>query len=81
MMVPTQEAYRDLIVTEHGKLNSKYPFRYKRFIVSGDGSHTALQTDLLYLQEANGTPLDVWLDDFLRRSHHWKDIVEDFIPL
>jgi hypothetical protein len=81
MNVPTQEAYRDIIVTEHGKLHDSFPYRYKRFIVSGDTSHTALQSDLLYLQEANGTPLDVWLDDFLRGSWYWADIVEDLTPV
>ncbi|MBW2292988.1 MAG: hypothetical protein JRG94_11870 [Deltaproteobacteria bacterium] len=79
--VPTQEAYREIIVTEHGKLHDAYPHRYKRFIVSGDTSHTALQFDRFYEQEANGVPLDVWTDDFLRRSHDWKDIVEDFVPV
>ena len=81
MNVPTQEAYREIIVTEHGKLHDAHPGRYKTFIVSGDSSHTAIQSDLLFTQDANGTTLDVWMDDFLRRSFHWKNIVEDFVPL
>ncbi len=81
MSVPTQEAYRDLILEEHDKLHEAYPLRYKRFIVSGDDSHTAIQSDLLFEQDANGTPLDVWMDDFLKRSWHWQDIVEDFVAV
>jgi hypothetical protein len=36
--------WRNLWVTEHGKLNAAYPDRYKRFFVAGDDNHTALQT-------------------------------------
>jgi len=79
--VPTQEMYRNLIVTEHGALNAAHPDRYKRFIRSGDQSHTALQTDLFYLGEADGVPLDVWTGDFLVPRPFWIDIVEDFVPL
>jgi hypothetical protein len=79
--VATQEACRDIIVTEHGKLHDKYPHRYKRFIVSGDASHTAWQSDLFYEQEVDGTPLDVWTNDFLKHNFWWRDLVEDFIPL
>jgi hypothetical protein len=79
--VPTQELYRDLILTEHGALNTAHPIRYKRFIVSGDDSHTALQSPLFYSQEADGVPLNEWADDFLGQWWLWVDIVEDFIPL
>ncbi len=72
--------YRDLIVTEHGLLNAAHPWRYKRFIVSGDGSHTALQGNLFYSQDANGVLLSDWTDDFLRRRPSWTDIVEDYVP-
>ncbi len=73
--------FRDLILTEHGALNMKYPFRYKRFIVSGDDSHTALQSNLFYNQTANGTVLRDWTSDFLKKPLRWKDIVEDFVPV
>ena len=79
--VPTQAQYRALILSEHGKLNDAHPLRYKRFIVSGDDSHTALQTPLFYSQEANGVPLNEWTDDFLVPRPFWVDIVEDFVPL
>ena len=92
--VPTQEAYRELIVSEHGKLNRSHPFRYKRFIRSGDGSHTALQNDLFYVGTANGVPLHRWTEDFQkspietlldrifrRKRSSWRDIVEDFEAL
>lgn len=81
MNVPTQALYRDLILTEHGPINTDHPNRYKRFIVSGDGSHTALQTPLFYSQEADGVPLNEWTDDFLIPRPFWVDIVEDFDPL
>jgi len=35
--------YRDLILTEHGALHDAYPNRYKRFIVSADNTHGAVQ--------------------------------------
>lgn len=78
---PTQEEYRDLILTEHGALHEAYPLRYKRFIVSGDDSHTALQTPLFYSQTAEGFPLDDWTTLFQNAPIFWPDIVEDFIPL
>ena len=79
--VPTQVDYRDLIVTEHGLLHDAHPDRYKRFIRSGDDSHTALQTPLFYMGEANGVPLHEWTDDFLVPRPFWVDIVEDFVPI
>ncbi len=89
LQVPTQEMYRGLIVSEHAKLNAAHPDRYKRFIRSGDTSHTALQNPLFYLGTANGLPLNEWMEDFLRfngnEGQHgqvkgWVDIVEDFVP-
>jgi hypothetical protein len=79
--VPTQELYRELILTEHGELNADHPNRYKRFIVSGDDSHTALQTPLFYSQEVDGVVLNEWTEDFLKPTPFWVDLVEDFIPL
>jgi len=70
-----------LILTQHDPLNAAFPHRYKRFIVSGDDSHTALQSPLFYAQEADGVPLNEWTQDFLRGTPHWVDIVEDFVPL
>jgi hypothetical protein len=72
--------FRDLIVTEHGLLNDAHPDRYKRFIVAGDISHTALQTPLFYSQEANGVLLNEWTEDFLKHTPFWTDIVDDAIP-
>ncbi len=80
LQVPTQEMYRELIVTEHGEINAAHPDRYERFIVSGDGSHTALQSPLFYSQDANGVPLNEWTADFLVPTPFWVDIVEDFVP-
>ena len=79
--VPTQEEYRGLVIDEHGFINMLYPDRYKRFIVSGDDSHTALQSPLFSSQDANGVYLNEWTDDFLVPRPFWVDIVEDFVPL
>ncbi len=69
--------YRNLVVTEHGLLNAAHPDRYKRFIVGGgDTSHTALQTPLFQLQDANGVFLDDWASDFVKNRPGWVDIVE-----
>jgi len=78
--VPTQEMYRELIVTEHGKLNAAHPDRYKRFIRSGDDFHTALQTPFFYIGTANGVPLFEWVDDFLKpgkRAYRERDDDDD----
>lgn len=72
--------FRELVVTEHGLINAAHPDRYKRFIVSGDTSHTALQTPLFYSQDANGVLLNEWIDDFLVPRPFWADIVEDPAP-
>jgi len=77
----SQTQYRALILAEHGALNAAFPDRYKRFIVSGDSSHTALQSSLFYSQDADGVPLNEWTDDFLVPRPFWVDIVEDFVPL
>ena len=70
--------YRELILTEHGALNEAYPRRYKRFIVSGDDTHGAVQVTAptlnfpypqpfyFYTQEANGTLLTKWATEFVR---------------
>ena len=70
--------YRSLILTEHGALNDAYPKRYKRFIVSGDDTHGAVQVTAttpnfiyqqpfsFYTQEANGTALTDWATEFVR---------------
>jgi hypothetical protein len=72
------QAYRDLILAEHGALHEAYPRRYKRFIVSGDDTHGAVQVTAptlnfpypqpfyFYTQEANGTSLTRWASEFVR---------------
>ena len=72
------QAYRDLILAEHGALHEAYPRRYKRFIVSGDDTHGAVQVTAptfnfpfpqpfsFYTQEANGTSLTSWASEFVR---------------
>jgi hypothetical protein len=72
------EVYRELILAEHGALTEAYPRRYKRFIVSGDDTHGAVQVTAptanfpfpqpfsFYTQSANGTPLTYWATEFVR---------------
>jgi len=79
--VATQTQYRQILLDGHDPLNPAYPDRYKRYIVSGSGSHTALGTDLYYIETANGVPLYQWTDDFVNNGVGWIDIVEDFVPL
>jgi hypothetical protein len=70
-------AYRDLILTEHGALNDAHPKRYKRFIVSADDTHGAVQVTAptpnfpfpqpfsFYTREANGVLLSEWTAEFV----------------
>lgn len=94
MKVPTQELYRQLLLSEHGLINAEFPYRYKRFIQSGLDTHTALQTPLLYLGSANSIPLNLWVKDFLqppiirwikawkeKRLPVWVDAIDDFVPV
>ncbi len=72
------QVYRDLILTEHGALNEAYPRRYKRFIVSGDDTHGAVQVTAptpnfpfqqpfsFYTRQANDTLLTEWATEFIR---------------
>ena len=73
-------AYRDLIVSEHGKIHDQFPYRYRRFIRAGAFTHTALQTPDFY-ESAHGLRLHKWLTKFVNRQRSWKDIVEELPPL
>ena len=80
--VPTQEEYRALLLSEHGKLTASHPDRYKLFIVSGDDSHTALQSNRFYTQEVFGVTLDEWTGHFVSpRKPFWQELVQPFEPL
>ena len=82
LQVPTQAAYRDLILDQSDELADAHPDRYKRFIKSGDDSHTAVQTPLFYSQTIDGVTLDEWTENLLSPSGMgWDDLVEDFVPL
>ncbi len=70
--------FYQLVVADHGALNAAYPERYKRFIVGGDDSHTALQFPIFYTQESNGNVLNKWTRFFLKDKKKWVDTVEDF---
>lgn len=72
-----QPKFRQLVVDGHGEINEEFPKRYRRFIVAGDQSHTALQTSLFYTQDADGLLLNKWTDKFLQKKNKfWIDIVE-----
>ena len=90
------DIYRELIVSEHGALHEAYPKRYKRFIVSGDDTHGAVQGAasspcspdpqpfLFYTQDANGTLLSRWTEEFIRIGNRqskfgWQDVVEHYV--
>ena len=79
-LLADQPAFRDLVVSGHGTLNASHPDRYKQFIVAGDTSHTALQSPLFYIQEADGVLLNEWTRDFLVPTPFWIDIVEAANP-
>ncbi len=79
-MLADPVGFRDLVVTAHGAINAAHPNRYKRFIVAGETSHTALQTPLFSAQDANGVLLNEWTEDFLVPRPFWIDIVEAAIP-
>ena len=80
--VPTQAQYRALILGQTDPLNASYPDRFKRFIKSGDDSHTAVQTPLFYSQTVDGVKLSTWSKRFISPSgNKWDDLVEDFIPI
>jgi len=81
LAVPTQEAYRDLILEQTDELRAQHPFRFKRFIVSGDDSHTAVQTPLFYSQEVDGVLLNEWSRALVKPAWGWRDLVEEFEPL
>jgi hypothetical protein len=78
-LVPlSQNTYRDIFLDAHGAINDKYPKRYKRFVVSGDASHTALQLPLFYTQTVDGVPLNEWTRAFIGNKQAWRDLVEPF---
>lgn len=79
--VPTQAAYRQILLDGHDPLHEAHPKRYKPFIRSGDDEHTALGLDTFFLGAANGTPLYEWTRSFVIGSRRWTDIVEDFVPI
>ncbi|HIG71220.1 MAG TPA: hypothetical protein EYQ46_14505 [Myxococcales bacterium] len=75
-LLGNQPRFRELVVDGHGVINDEFPDRYKRFIVAGDGSHTALQVPLFYTQDADGVLLSDWTYSFLKNKDSWIDIVE-----
>jgi hypothetical protein len=79
--IPTQAQYRAALLGSLDPINADHPDRYKRFIRSGDDSHTSLRGDLFYTGTANGVPLYEWTDDFVNDDPGWVDIVEDFVPV
>lgn len=76
-LLGNQPLFRQIVVTTHGAIHDAHPNRYKRYIVAGDVSHTALQTPLFYSQTADGVLLNEWTDDFLVPRPSWVDIVEE----
>ncbi len=89
------DAYRELLISQHGPIHDAYPRRYNTFIVSGDDTHGAVQgaasspcfdaqPDLFYTQEVDGSLLSDWTREFIRIGSRqsrfgWKDIVDDYL--
>ena len=84
------EAYRELLLSQHGPLHQAYPRRYNTFIVSGDDTHGAVQgaasspcfeaqPDLFYTQEVDGRLLSEWTGEFIQSLSGWNDVVEDYL--
>jgi len=72
--------FYNLVVSGNGAINAEHPRRYKRFIVSGDDSHTALQSPIFFTQESNGNKLNEWTRGLLKNKRKkWVDTVEDFV--
>jgi hypothetical protein len=81
LMVPTQLQYRNLVLGVTDPIALRHPHRFKRFIVSGDTSHTALQEPLFYSQQADGVPLNEWSRNLIfPGKNSWLDLVEAFTP-
>ncbi len=78
--LPSQIAFRDLLLSVHAPIHDAYPDRYKLFIRSGSTDHTALGFFGFYLFDANGKPLFDWVNDFVEQNPGWINIVEDFVP-
>ena len=81
LSVPTQTAYRDLLLTTHDPVNAAFPTRYKRFIKSGSTAHTMLGSSLFYTSSIDGVALHQWTKDFANQKPGWVDLIEDFIPV
>ena len=78
---PTQVDYRDAVLAAHGPVTAAHPERYRRFVRSGDDSHTAIADDTFYTATADGVPLYSWVGEFVSGGAGWVDVVEDFVPL
>ena len=77
----SQNQFRDLYLDVTDDINEAYPDRYRRFIVSGDDSHVALQSEAFYTKNILGVTLDRWTRDFVKNRKSWWDLIEDFKPV
>ena len=80
LSVPTQAAYRSLLLNTWDPINAEFPTRMKRYIRSGSGAHTMLGDARYYTTVVNGTRLSDWVGGFVNQQSTWKDIVQDLIP-
>lgn len=80
LSIPTQAAYRSLLLSTHDPIHAAFPFRHKRYIRSGSSAHTMLGDARYYTTVVNGTRLSDWVGAFVDQKPAWTDIVQDLIP-
>ena len=80
LSIPTQVAFRSLMLTVHDPFVAKYPLRWKRYFRSGTTAHTILGSNLFFTANIGGQFFYQWVDDFANEDPGWIDIVEPLIP-
>jgi len=80
LSVPTQAAYRSLLLDTWDPIHAEFPMRMNRYIRSGSGAHTMLGDPRYYTTVVNGTRLSDWVGGFVNQQSTWIDIVQDLIP-
>ena len=80
LSIPTQAAYRALLLNTHDPIHAAFPSRHNRYIRSGSGAHTMLGDARYYTTVVNGVRLSDWVGNLVNQKPGWTDIVQDLIP-
>ncbi len=75
IQVPTEDMYRDLLLTTTDPIAADYGRRYNRFVAVG-AAHTILGSNAYYTLEVDGVRFVDWLDSFANGGRDFKDVVE-----